>query len=56
MRVCQDARCSDRTCSLALRVQDNEIVKVSSPRDHPVTRGNLCIMGHFGYQHVHNRD
>ena len=40
-------------CSLELHVQDNTIVKVTSPDDHDVTRGNLCIKGRFGYQHVH---
>jgi predicted molibdopterin-dependent oxidoreductase YjgC len=39
-------------CSLTLHVQDNEIVKVTSPDDHDVTRGNLCIKGRFGFQHV----
>ncbi|MER5587225.1 hypothetical protein [Streptomyces asoensis] len=42
-------------CNLTLHVQDNEIVKVTSPRDNPVTHGNLCIKGRFGYQHVQNR-
>jgi predicted molibdopterin-dependent oxidoreductase YjgC len=42
-------------CNLTLHVQDAEIVKVSSPDDHDVTRGNLCIKGRFGYQHVQNR-
>ena len=39
-------------CSLTLHVQDNEIVKVTSPDDHDITRGNLCIKGRFGFQHV----
>jgi predicted molibdopterin-dependent oxidoreductase YjgC len=39
-------------CSLTLHVQDNQIVKVSSPADHDITRGNLCIKGRFGFQHV----
>ena len=43
-------------CNLTLHVQDNEIVKVTSPHDNPVTHGNLCIKGRFGYQHVQNRD
>jgi len=43
-------------CNLELHVQDNRIVKVTSPDDHDVTRGNLCIKGRFGYQHVQNRD
>jgi predicted molibdopterin-dependent oxidoreductase YjgC len=42
-------------CALTLHVQDNEIVKVTSPSDHSVTQGNLCIKGRFGFQHVQNR-
>ena len=42
-------------CNLTLHVQDDEIVKVTSPDDHDVTRGNLCVKGRFGYQHVQNR-
>jgi predicted molibdopterin-dependent oxidoreductase YjgC len=42
-------------CNLTLHVQDNEIFKVTSPHDSPVTHGNLCIKGRFGYQHVQNR-
>ena len=42
-------------CQLTLHVQDNEIVKVTSPSDHSVTHGNLCIKGRFGFQHVQNR-
>ncbi len=41
-------------CNLDLHVQDNSIVKVTSPDDHDVTRGHLCIKGRFGWQHVHN--
>ena len=42
-------------CNLTLHVQDNEIVKVSSPPDSPITHGNLCIKGRFGFQHAQNR-
>jgi predicted molibdopterin-dependent oxidoreductase YjgC len=42
-------------CNLDLHVQDNEIVKVSSPLDHDVTQGNLCIKGRFGWKYVQNR-
>lgn len=42
-------------CALTLHVQDNEIVKVTSPSDHSVAHGNLCIKGRFGFQHVQNR-
>ena len=41
-------------CNLELHVQDNQIVKVTSPLDHSVSSGHLCIKGRFGYQHVHN--
>jgi predicted molibdopterin-dependent oxidoreductase YjgC len=39
-------------CSLELHVQDNRIVKVTSPPDHDVTLGNLCVKGRFGFDHV----
>lgn len=41
-------------CTLTLHVQDNEIVKVTSPFDQTVTRGNLCIKGRFGWKFVGN--
>ena len=43
-------------CTLQLRVQDNEIVRVTSPLDHDVSLGNLCIKGRFGWRFVGNRD
>jgi predicted molibdopterin-dependent oxidoreductase YjgC len=43
-------------CTLELHVQDNRIVKVTSPDDHDITRGNLCVKGRFGFQHVQARD
>ena len=42
-------------CNLDLHVQDNAIVKVTSPDDHSITSGNLCVKGRFGYQYVQNR-
>ncbi len=42
-------------CTLQLRVQNNKIVKVTSPLDHDVTSGHLCIKGRFGWQFVQNR-
>jgi predicted molibdopterin-dependent oxidoreductase YjgC len=42
-------------CTLRLRVQDNTIVRVTSPLDHEVTSGHLCIKGRFGWQFVQNR-
>ncbi len=40
-------------CNLELHTQDERIVKVTSPDDHSVTWGNLCIKGRFGWQYVH---
>ena len=40
------------SADLELHVQDNRIVKVTSPLDHSVTHGNLCIKGRFGYDYV----
>ena len=42
-------------CTLTLHVQDNTIVKVTSPHDHDITSGNLCIKGRFGFEHVQVR-
>ncbi|HTY42480.1 MAG TPA: 2Fe-2S iron-sulfur cluster-binding protein [Thermoanaerobaculia bacterium] len=42
-------------CTLELRVQDNAIVRVTSPLDHDVTNGHLCVKGRFGWQFVQNR-
>ena len=42
-------------CTLTLHVQDNSIVKVTSPADASVTHGHLCIKGRFGFQFVQNR-
>ncbi len=39
-------------CNLELHVQDERIVKVSSPVDHEVTEGHLCIKGRFGWRYV----
>jgi predicted molibdopterin-dependent oxidoreductase YjgC len=39
-------------CNLTLHVQDDRIVKVTSPADHDVTLGNLCVKGRFGFEHV----
>jgi predicted molibdopterin-dependent oxidoreductase YjgC len=39
-------------CNLTVHEQDGKIVKVTSPLDHDVTHGNLCIKGRFGWQFV----
>jgi predicted molibdopterin-dependent oxidoreductase YjgC len=42
-------------CMLELHVQDNSIVKVTSPLDSSVTSGHLCVKGRFGFQFVQRR-
>ena len=37
-------------CAVDLHVQDNRIVKVTSPMDSSVTEGHLCIKGRFGFE------
>jgi predicted molibdopterin-dependent oxidoreductase YjgC len=39
-------------CTLSLQVQDNRIVKVTSPADVSVTGGHLCIKGRFGFTFI----
>ena len=39
-------------CNLDLHAQNGRIVKVTSPMDHEVTDGHLCIKGRFGWQFV----
>ena len=43
-------------CNLELHVQGNTIVKVTSPMDHDVTNGHLCIKGRFGFEFVQVRE
>jgi NADP-reducing hydrogenase subunit HndD len=64
LRAAEDWRPEDQTvtttvcsycgvgCNLELHVQDERIVKVTSPVDHEVTEGHLCIKGRFGWQYV----
>jgi predicted molibdopterin-dependent oxidoreductase YjgC len=42
-------------CTLTLHVQDNSIVKVTSPIESDVTSGHLCVKGRFGFSYVQNR-
>jgi NADP-reducing hydrogenase subunit HndD len=42
-------------CTLELHVQDDAIVTVTSPADHDVTSGHLCIKGRFGFEFAQNR-
>ena len=39
-------------CTLTLHVQDERIVKATSPFESSVTHGNLCVKGRFGFEFV----
>src|SRR5437867_6628500 len=39
-------------CNLTIHAQDDRIAKVTSPLDHSITHGHLCIKGRFGWQCV----
>ena len=43
-------------CDLTVHAQDEQIVRISSPLDHSVTHGHLCIKGRFGWQFVNVRE
>ena len=42
-------------CTLTLHVQDQEIMKATSPLENAITLGNLCIKGRFGWRFVHGK-
>ena len=42
-------------CTLTLHVQDEEIMKATSPLENPITLGNLCVKGRFGWRFVHGK-
>ena len=42
-------------CAVELHVQDEKILKVTSPLDSSVTEGHLCIKGRFGFEFVNER-
>jgi predicted molibdopterin-dependent oxidoreductase YjgC len=43
-------------CTLTTHVQDEQIVKVTSPFDNDTTRGNLCVKGRFGFAYANAED
>jgi predicted molibdopterin-dependent oxidoreductase YjgC len=42
-------------CAVTVHVQDDAIVKVTSPMDSTVTEGHLCIKGRFGFEFTNER-
>jgi predicted molibdopterin-dependent oxidoreductase YjgC len=41
-------------CGLNLLVENNRIVGVEPDDQHPVSGGDLCVKGYFGYQHLND--
>ena len=41
-------------CTLSVHAQDDRIIKVTSPLDNDVTRGNLCVKGRFGFEYAND--
>ena len=42
-------------CVVDLHVQDDRVLKVTSPLDSTVTDGHLCVKGRFGFEFVNER-
>jgi predicted molibdopterin-dependent oxidoreductase YjgC len=42
-------------CTLTAHVQDERIVKVTSPFENGTTHGNLCVKGRFGFEYANDR-
>lgn len=43
-------------CNLYLNVENDDIVGVTPKKDHPVSKGKLCIKGWQGYSFVRHAD
>jgi predicted molibdopterin-dependent oxidoreductase YjgC len=43
-------------CTLTVHIQDDRIIKVMSPLNNPITRGNLCVKGRFGFEYANDRE
>jgi len=41
-------------CGLELHVNGNQITHATTPYDHPVSRGNLCVKGRFGWDFIYH--
>ena len=41
-------------CAVTLHVQDDRVVKATSPTDSTVTHGHLCVKGRFGWAYVNS--
>jgi len=39
-------------CGLNLLVENNHIIGIEPDSEHPVSGGELCVKGYFGYKHI----
>ncbi|WP_035693399.1 formate dehydrogenase subunit alpha [Azospirillum halopraeferens] len=39
-------------CGMYLHVKDGKVAEVTADPDHPVSQGELCVKGYFGFHHV----
>ncbi len=39
-------------CGLYLQVEGHQIVGVEPDPEHPVSKGELCLKGYYGYKHL----
>ena len=43
-------------CRLDIHTQGNQITSATTPYDHVVSRGNLCVKGRFGWDFIYHPD
>ncbi len=41
-------------CGLELHIHGNQILRATTLCNHPVSRGNLCVKGRFGWDFVYH--
>lgn len=39
-------------CGLSLQVEGNQVVGIEPDPEHPVSKGELCLKGYYGYRHL----
>jgi len=42
-------------CNFYLQVQDGKVTGIQPCNTHPVSKGQLCVLGRNSYRHVHNQ-
>lgn len=41
-------------CGIRIQVENERVVGILPDPDHPVSQGELCIKGYYGFKHVHD--